>query len=77
METITLVHPHTNESIQTEINAEQHEGQPVWRLTFTDGRSALIGLNQHGIWDQIDGNDLDFGLITKIGDAIELRQRRY
>ena len=74
METITLVHPHTNETIHTKISAEQHDGQPVWRITFSDGRSAVIGLNQHGIWEQVDGNDLDFALITKIGDAIELTQ---
>lgn len=76
METITLVHPHTNERIQTEVNAEQHEGQQVWRIKFSDGKSAIIGVNQHGIWEQIDGNDLDFGLINKIGDAIESNQRR-
>jgi hypothetical protein len=76
METIKLTVPHTNEEISLEISARQHDRQPAWSITFNDGRNALIGLNQHRIWEQLDGNDLDSGLITKIGEAIELYQRR-
>lgn len=68
--------PHTEEEIELEISAMQHDRQPAWDVTFKDGRKAIIGLNQHRIWEQIDGDDLDSGLITKIGEAIELHQRR-
>jgi hypothetical protein len=77
MEKISLTVPHTNEKIELEIYAKQHSSrQPAWNITFKDGRNALIGLNQHRIWEQLDGNDLDSGLITKIGEAIESNQRR-
>ena len=76
MEKIKLTAPHTTEEIELEISATQHNMQPAWAVTFKDGRSALLGLNQHRIWDQLDGNDLDSGLVTKIGEAIESYQRR-
>jgi hypothetical protein len=76
METIKLTTPHTKEEIELEISATQHDLQPAWSITFKDGRNALIGLNQHRIWEQLDGNDLDSGLITRIGEAIEGHQRR-
>lgn len=76
MEKITLTAPHTNEEIELEISAVQHDTQPAWAIRFKDGTNAVLGLTQHRIWDQLDGNDLDSGLVTKIGEAIESYQRR-
>jgi hypothetical protein len=74
MKNITLQDPRTKENIKVEMNAEEVNQQQGWRITFQDGNSAVLGLDQHRIWKQFDGNDLDSELINIIGKAIESQE---
>jgi hypothetical protein len=74
MKNIALQDPRTNQKIEVEISAEEFEHQQAWRVRFADGKSALIGLNQHRIWQELDGNDLDAELIRTVGNAIESQE---
>ena len=74
MTNLILTDPQSNQQIVTEICTEEYERQQAWRIKFPDGRSALVGIGQHGIWQQFDGNNLDSRLIINIGQAIEKQQ---
>jgi hypothetical protein len=74
MENIKLTDPISNKEIEIEISPVGHNHQQAWRIIFKDGESALVGLNQHGIWEQLDGSKLDSGLMMNIGKAIENQQ---
>ena len=74
METINIKDPHSNQDIHLKVNAEEHNQQQAWRIKFEDGKNLLIGLDQHGIWQQLDGNELDSGFVNNIGRAIEAQQ---
>ncbi len=74
MENIQVSDPKTGKTIKIEINPESVEHQQAWRVTFDDNKSALIGVDQHGIWKHFDGTQLDSGLISAIGKAIENQQ---
>lgn len=76
MENIKLTDPQSNKEIEVEISPEEHNHQQAWRIKFRDGKNVLIGLDQHGIWQQIEGEQIDSGLMTSIGQAIEDRQQR-
>ena len=71
MNTITIKDPQSNDEIQVEISVEEHDHQPAWRVKFQDGNTSVIGLDQHRIWQQFDGNQLDSRLVNNIGQAIE------
>jgi hypothetical protein len=74
MKNIVLQDPNTNENITVEISAEEFNQQQAWRIRFEDGRSTLVGLNQHRIWQQFDGSEIDAVLIGNIGKAIESQE---
>jgi hypothetical protein len=71
MNTISIKDPQSNDEIRIEISAEEHNHQPAWRVKFKDGKSNVVGLDQHRIWRQLDGNQLDSGLVNSIGQAID------
>lgn len=74
MKNIVLQDPVTKKNINVEMNAEEYNQQQGWRITFEDGKSSLLGLDQHRIWQQLDGNDLNSELINSIGKAIESQE---
>ena len=74
METIRLKDPHSNDDMELRINAEEHDHQQAWRVNFQDGKSTLLGIDQHRIWKQFEGDTLDSALISNIGRAIEEKQ---
>ena len=74
METIRLKDPFSNDDMELMIAAEEYDQQQAWRITFQDGKSSLLGLDQHRIWKQFDGTTLDSALISNIGSAIEEKQ---
>lgn len=74
MSTLIIIDAHSNEQISVEVNVEEHDRHQAWRIRFHDGRNALIGIDQHGIWQQFGGDVLDSRLILNIGQAIEKQQ---
>lgn len=74
METIKLKDPHSSADIEAQISAEEYDHQQAWRISFQDGKTTLLGLDQHRIWKQFDGDTMDSALISNIGRAIEEKQ---
>lgn len=74
MQNITVKDPETNKDIDVEISAEEYNHQQAWRVKFNDGNSALLGLDQHRIWKQFDGNEIGSQLISEIGKAIDVQE---
>jgi LEA14-like dessication related protein len=75
MENIKITDPHSNKEIEVEISPEENNHQQAWRIKLQNGENVLIGLDQHRIWLQIEGKQMDSGLVTNIGQAIENRQQ--
>lgn len=75
MSTLLITDPQSNQQVSAEIHMEErHDRQQSWRIRFQDGRNVLVGLDQHGIWQQLEGDDLDPKLVLHIGQAIDKQQ---
>ena len=74
METIKLKDPQSNADMEVQISAEEYNHQQAWRVNFQDGKSTLLGVDQHRIWKQFEGSTLDSAFVTNIGRAIEEKQ---
>jgi hypothetical protein len=74
MKNIKFQDPQTSEDMEVELSSEEYNHQQAWRVKFKDGKSTLIGLDQHRIWKQFEGNELDSSLISNIGKAIESQE---
>ena len=74
MKNIKIQDPQSKQDIDVEMSAEEHNQQQAWRIRFSDGTTALIGLDQHRIWTQFDGDEHDSQLINNIGKAIESQE---
>ncbi len=73
MENISIKDPETGKKIELEISPEEFNKQQAWRVKF-DGKEALIGIDQHGIWKQFESDSLDSSLVESIGNAIDARE---
>jgi len=74
METIRLKDPLSHEDMVLQIAAEEYNQQQAWRVSFQNGKTTLLGLDQHRIWKQFDGTPLGSALTSSIGRAIEEKQ---
>lgn len=66
--------PLSNADMELQIAAEEYNQQQAWRVSFQDGKTTLLGLDQHRIWKQFDGSPLGSALTNSIGRAIEEKQ---
>lgn len=74
METIRIKDPSAGNDLELQIAAEEYNLQQAWRVSFQDGKTTLLGVDQHRIWKQFDGDSIDSALISNIGRAIEEKQ---
>ena len=75
MSTLLITDPQSNQQLSAEIHMEErHDRQQCWRIRFQDGRNVLVGLDQHGIWQQMEGDHLDPKLVLNLGQAIDKQQ---
>jgi len=74
MQNIKFTDPDTGKETSIEISPEEFDHQQAWRIKLKDGRSALLGIDQHGIWKQFDGDELGSTLVKEIGKVIEEKE---
>lgn len=71
MQLLKINDPETEKELKIEAAPVKLEDQQGWTLRFEEGRETTIITDQHGIWKQVDGSDLNPTLISAIGEAIE------
>lgn len=71
MEIFKINDPETNEERTLQVAPVQLKEQQGWIVSFESGKESTLVVDQHGIWKQVEGNDLKPALVSEIGRAIE------
>ncbi|HEY1009072.1 MAG TPA: hypothetical protein VGE26_05560 [Sphingobacteriaceae bacterium] len=71
MQIIKVNDPATDKEIKIEASPVRIEEQQGWSIRFEEGKEATIMTDQHGIWKEVGGTDLNPAIISVIGRAIE------
>lgn len=71
MEIFKITDPETNEEKTLQVAPVQLDEQQGWTVQFEDGKESTLVIDQHGIWKQVNGDDLNAALVSEIGRAID------
>lgn len=71
MEIFKITDPETNKERVLQVSPVQLDEQQGWRVHFEEGKESTLVIDQHGIWKQVEGNDLNPNLVSVIGKAID------
>lgn len=71
MEIFKINDPETQEEKTLQVSPIQVEEQQGWKVSFEGGEESTLVIDEHGIWKQVEGNNLKPALVSEIGKAID------
>jgi hypothetical protein len=71
MEIFKINDPETHEEKVLQVAPVQLKEQQGWKVSFEGGKESTLVIDQHGIWKQVEGDDLKPSLVSEIGKAID------
>lgn len=71
MEIFKINDPETQEEKTLQVSPIQVEEQQGWKVSFEGGEESTLVIDEHGIWKQVEGNNLKPALVSVIGKAID------
>lgn len=71
MEIFKINDPETQEEKTLQVSPILVEEQQGWKVCFEGGDESTLVIDEHGIWKQVEGNNLKPALVSVIGKAID------
>ncbi|HXH98767.1 MAG TPA: hypothetical protein VNI52_00755 [Sphingobacteriaceae bacterium] len=70
MEIIKL-NDHSGKEIIIKASPIKLKEQQGWKVSFDDGKEAILAIDQHRIWKEVGGNNLAPDFVSQLGAAID------